>query len=717
MATLRGDILLATKISSPARTTSIVERSRLLARLRDAGGARLILVAAPAGFGKSTLLRAWLADPGVRGAWLSLDGRDNDVVRFSRYLAATTAGLGGSPGESTAFAGADAFDPELVLGSILGPIAAAGDAVVVLDDYHLIDERAVHRLVGTLLDRLPSRARLAIATRADPPLPIPRLRARGELLEIRAEDLRFTTAEAAELLRSSEVELAPPEIEALTDRTEGWAAALRLAAVSLHGRPDLAGAVRRFGASNRYVLDYVVEEVLAGLSPDTQDFLLRTSVLDRLSGPLCDAVTGGTGGQASLEDLERANLLITPLDDERRWYRYHALFAQILQARLAARHPDELSGLHARASAWHEQHGDDDQAIRHALQSGDLERTRRIVADASGRHTSAGELRTVRRWLDALPSATVSEDAQLSASYAWVLLLAGESEGVAGHLADAGRALEAGEDVPPMVSLTVPVQLAMLRSQLAGQLGATAEAIEQARLAVTLLPAGLPAGVEATVRGTAAALLGLALFRAGHLEDAVDAYDAALPDLRASGNWFAVGRAVGDLAAIAIRSGDINRALRLCDSELDRAAPGSPIHANATIWAAMARAFLELGQVRDAEAAGKRALELATRAGDAPSARSAEQTLARLPSRIGIADGGGTSDPRRSGGALVEALTPRELEVLGLVARGRTNRQIATELYVTVGTVKTHVHSISGKLGAANRVEAVARGRQLGLLD
>ena len=710
------EALIMTKLGVQARGTRHVERERLRTQFDTASEARLVLVSAPAGFGKSTMLAEWLGQSGVRGAWVSLDARDNDIVRFARYLAEATARLAESTGTATAF-DAPSFDAELALARLLDLVATAGDgAVLVLDDYHLIDEPAIHGLVASLVEHLPTGARLAIATRADPPLPLARLRARGELVEIRAEDLRFTAAEADALVRSTGVELSSAEVEELTDRTEGWAAALRLAAVSLRGRPDHAELVRRFGASHRYVLDYVVEEVLAGLPAATQEFLLRTSILERLCGPLCDAVTGEPGGQERLEELERANLLIIPLDDERRWYRYHALFAEILRVRLATLQPDEVAGLHARASAWHEARGDDDEAIHHALRSGDLERTSQLVAVASGRHVNAGELRTVRGWLDALPREVVRGHAQLSASYAWCLVLAGETAGVAGRLADADRALADGRDGGPMMRPAIPTQLALLRSQLAGLEGDASTAVAEARRARDLVPPGLPAEAEATLRGTAAALLGVALVRAGDDDAAAEAYQEALPDLRVAGNALAVGRTIADLAGIDIRRGDPERALRLCQAELERDSAQGTATASAPVWAAMARARAELGQAELGEAAARRALELATRAGDAPVARSAQATLERIgrPHPSGVGD----SHPRLLAGPdwPVEALTAREVEVLRLVALGRSNSQVATELFVTVGTVKSHLHTISGKLGASNRVEAVARGRELGLL-
>jgi LuxR family maltose regulon positive regulatory protein len=716
MDTPGRDALIMTKLGVQARGSRHVDRARLRDRLGAAPEARLVLVSAPAGFGKSTLLADWLVQPAILGAWLSLDVRDNDIVRFARYLAAAAARLAGGTGESAAL-DAQAFDPELALAGVLDDLGAAGSGVVlVLDDYHLIDDAAIHRLVASLVERLPPGARLAIATRADPPLPLARLRARGELVEIRAEDLRFTPAEAADLLRSAGLDLAGPEIEVLTDRTEGWAAALRLAAISLHDRADQAALVERFGASHRYVLDYVVEEVLAGLPVASQEFLLRTSILDRLCGPLCEAVAGVSDGQARLEALERANLLLIPLDEERRWYRYHALFAEILRARLRTVHPAEVAGLHATASAWHEARGDDDEAIGHGLLSGDLERTSAIIAVASGRHLNSGELRTVRRWLDALPARVVRDHAQLSASYAWVLLLSGETDGVAERLADAERALADDGDGDRALRPAIPSQLAMLRSQLAGMQGDPGTAVAQAQLGCDLVPAGLPPDIEATLRGTAGALLGLALVRAGDLEAASEAYEAALPDLRAAGVVLATGRTIGDLAAIDIARGDPGRALRRCEAELARNTGGPTTPANPALWAAMARALVELGQAERAQEAARRAIELATRAGDAPSVRSAQATLDRIAALPGDRSGDSRRSQRGAVGGLVEPLTARELEVLRLVALGRSNSQIATELFVTVGTVKSHLHTISGKLGAANRVEAVARGRALGLL-
>ncbi len=683
--------------------------SRLLAGTLDA---RLTLLSAPPGFGKTTALADWLVTSGVRAAWITLDERDNDPMRFLRSLSAGVLALAGSAGSDARFQPA-VVDPLGAIVEVPSVLAAQREpSVIALDDYHLVTSRDVQRAVGLMLDRLPGAVHVVIATRADPALPLARLRARGELLEVRADALRFTIDEARDFFAERiGLALSDEDLRVLLARTEGWPAVLQLAGLALAARHDVTEGIRTFAATHRFVLDYVTEEVLASVSGDTQRFLLRTSILERLSGPLCEAVTGEPGGQERLEALERANLLIVPLDDERRWYRYHQLLADVLRARLRAADPGAVAALHARASTWFEAQGDDDSAIGHALASGDLDRTARLVAIASGSRLNAGEIATVRRWLDALPTDVVRSHAQLSATYAWCQLLAAETSGVAGRLDDAARALAAGTEAPDL-AVGIPVQLAMLRSQLAGLQGDAAEAVAQARLAVQLVPDALPAPALANLRGTALSLLGVALWRQGELAAASDAYEAALPDLRASGNVLAAGRTVADLAAIAIAQGDAAGAATRCDAELT-ATDASPHRQSPAVWAALARARAELGEVEPARAAARRALDLATRAGDAPVARSAQETLARLDASGQTAPG---TPARVTPTGLVEALTDRELEVLRLVALGRSNSQIARELFVTVGTVKSHVHAIAGKLGAANRVEAVARGRALGLI-
>jgi LuxR family maltose regulon positive regulatory protein len=732
MAMTGREALLATKLGRKPRAVPVVDRRRLRTLLDGSTDARLVLVSAPAGYGKSTLLASWLDAASARMVWLSLDRRDDDVVRFSRALEASLAlldmAMDGPPRLEPGWHDpGQPLDLDLMLASFLARLAdlvdrePPGRAVLVLDDYHVISVPAIHQLIGDLVERLPSGIRLVVATRADPPLPLGRLRARGELLEIRAADLRFSAEEADALLRAADVELPVDEVNELAERTEGWAAALRLAAIALRDGADRSARVRRFGASHRFVLDYVVEEVLAGLPAETQAFLLRTSVLERLCGALCDALTGGADGQRRLEELERLNLLTVPLDDERRWYRYHSLFAEVLRARLAVERPAEVPGLHARAATWYAAHRDDDGAVEHVLRSGDVEAACRIVGEASLRRLNAGELSTVRRWLDALPAEAVRQHAQLSVSYAWCLALAGETAGVVERLADAERALLGGPEEPGPSAVVdegaVRAQVALLRSRLADLQGDPWTAAEQARLARDLVPPGLPPDAEATLRGDALVLLARALAAAGDTVGATEAYEASLPDLRAGGNIFAAGRAVADLAAFDLERGDPARAVRRCEAELDPAGSVAPLTESGAVWAALARARLALGQVELAEDAARRGLEVATRTGDAQVARRVERTLEQIRAAGG---GDGASAPGRTRPTipgLVEPLTMRELEVLSLVALGRSNSRIAAELFITVGTVKSHLHTISGKLGAANRVEAVARARAFGLLE
>ena len=710
------DRLLPLKLAMPRPSRPPVRRPRLVQLLSGALDVRLTVISAPPGFGKTTALVDWLSGLPIGHAWLTLDEADNDPVRFVRYLAAAVGEL--APGEAGPVEEvAPGRDPLQAVSGLAILLAERREpSILVLDDYQLITAPAVQRAVGLLLEGLPPPAHLVLSTRADPALPLARMRARNELVEVRADALRFTIDEARRFFTERMgVALDEPDLETLVGRTEGWPAVLQLAALSLAGRPDIPGRVRAFAATHRFVLDYVIEEVLAGLPPETQDFLLRTSILEKLCGSLCDAVSGGSGGQARLEALERANLLLVPLDDERLWYRYHALFAEVLRARLGVLHPEDVAGLHARASTWCEEQGDDEAAIAHAIRSGDLERTSEIVAEASIRHIHTGELSTVRRWLEALPIEVVRDHAQLCTSYAWCLILANAAGAgvVLGWMSDAERALESGRDAGPL-GRAVPAQLALLRSRIAYLEADGATAVDQARRARELVSEELSAEVKATLRGLATEFVASGLLVAGDLDGAAEAHEEALSDLRRAGNLFTVGRTIAGLATILLDRGDPGGALRLCEGELERGGPAS-VASSPALWEAVARARVALGQVEPADTAARHALELATRAGDEMIARYARATLARIAAQLAAGVGSRTRPPSAPAG-LVEALSERELEVLRLVALGRSNSQIAEKLFVAVGTVKSHLHTISGKLGASNRVEAVARGRELGLL-
>ena len=368
--------ILTTKLYIPPPRPDVVLRSRLIARLNAGLYRKLTLISAPAGFGKTTLVSAWLALCGRPVAWLSLDEADNDPTRFLTYLAAALRTIVPTIGAGPMGLLQSPQPPPIdaLLPMLLNEIATLSQpAILVLDDYHLLDAGPIDQALAFLVERLPPQLHLVIATRVDPPLPLARLRARGHVTELRAADLRFTSAEVTAFFTEvMDLSLSEEDIVALEVRTEGWIAGLQLAALSMQGHQDVPGFIRAFTGDHRYILDYLVEEVLHRQPEEGRSFLLQTSILDRLHGSLCDAVSGQTGGSARLEALDRGNFFVVPLDDRRQWYRYHHLFAEVLQAQLRAEQPDQLVTLHRRASAWYEQHGSAADAIRHALAAQDF---------------------------------------------------------------------------------------------------------------------------------------------------------------------------------------------------------------------------------------------------------------------------------------------------------------------------------------------------------
>src|SRR6266516_2490808 len=455
VATSGQDVLLATKLYVPGPRPGFVPRPRLADRLEEGLARGLVLVCAPAGSGKTVLLADWARRRGRPVAWLSLDAADNDPARFWRHAVAALSqarpGVGelagrvpGSPAPSSS---------EGRMTALINKLAAqpAEDkAVLVLDDYHLIDSQPVHEAVLFLLEHLPPGLRLVLASRSDPPLPLARLRACGQLAELRAAELRFTADEAAALLREAiGADLPGATVAALTARTEGWAAGLQLAGLSLRGQADAAGSVAAFSGSHRYVLDYLTGEVLEGQTGQVRGFLLETAVLERLTGELCDAVTGRTGGQAMLEQVERAGLFLVPLDEVRGWWRYHHFFADLLQARLQQERPGRVPALHRNAAAWCEERGLANDAVRHALAAGEPVWAARLME----RHFDAqfylrGEGATVQRWIASLPAELVTSRPRLLLAQALLVLASGRVEAAGPPLDAAERAFTSAADEP-----------------------------------------------------------------------------------------------------------------------------------------------------------------------------------------------------------------------------------------------------------------------------
>lgn len=519
--------MLATKLYVPPFRANGVPRPRLSERLDGGLLGKLTLVSAPAGFGKTTMVGEWAAgchrlEPEVRLAWLSLDEEDGDPARFLTYLVAALQTVAADVGEGVLDTLQSHQPPptESMLSTLLNEVATLPHGVVlVLDDYHLVDSEPVDRAVAFVLEHLPPQLHVVIATREDPRLPLARWRARGQLTEVRAADLRFTATEAAEFLnRVMSLELSAEDITALETRTEGWIAGLQLAALSLQGRPDAAAFIQAFTGSNRFVLDYLVEEVLSRQPQAARNFLLQTSILDTLCGPLCDAVTGQKHGKDTLERLERDNLFVVPLDDDRRWYRYHHLFADVLQAHLLEEQPDQLPALHRRASEWYEENGSRPDAVRHALLAGDFEWAADLIERAGPSVVTGSHTAIWLEWARSLPDELIRARPVLSVWYAYAMLGTGELEAAEARLTDAERWLEPGPGQPPVAvdqeelrSLLATIGVA--RAYRAHSLGDVPGTVKHAQRVLDLLPEG-----DHLRREQAIALMGMTYWTSGDLE-------------------------------------------------------------------------------------------------------------------------------------------------------------------------------------------------------
>ena len=752
MATVQGPedaiaapeaVVLETKLARPRVRSEHVARRDLLGILRS-GSPRLTLVAAPPGFGKTTLLAEWAAAlDGPAAAWLSVDEDDNDPARFFAYMTAALRRvepeLGGRA--LAALRSQSAHLVEVVLPLLLNDLAGLDrDLVLVVDDYHLITNPEVHEALAYLIARSPPAFRLVLATRADPPLPLGRLRAGGELVELRAGELRFSEEETAAFLTDAlGLELSAEDVGRLQARTEGWPAALYLAALSLRGRAEASALIERFAGDDRYLVDYLTGEVLARQPPELRSFLLRTSILKRLCGPLCDAVAEREGSAALLAEIERSNLLLVPLDTRREWYRYHHLFGDLLRHELHATDPDIVGVLHRRASAWYRDAGLIVDAAGHARAAGDVDAAVELVARHYRFFFDRGQLATVLRWLEALPEAVAAQS--------WLLCFAG---GVvtahAGRLDEAERWLDLAERAPPLAhdGLEAAGALATLAGYLRllrGDIGGT---IAHTRRALAAAPAADPVWALGPQM-----VLASGLWWSGQAAEAKAILDAVTRTAQAAEIPAMTVYALGVRAAVALDEQDESEAdalarraielMRRADLDEhpwtamacvvhgtllgrrgDLAAAAEEVERGMEVgrrdgaWQVVVSASLALAEIRQRQhepAAARRLLarvrlllEALPDPGDGPSRLAQSEQVLRLRG-----DRGGAEAPYWE-------LSQRELEVLRLLPGRLSQREIAAELYVSFNTVRTHTRVIFRKLGVSSRAEAVVRARELGLL-
>jgi len=584
--------LLTTKLYIPPTRPELVPRPRLIEQLNQGLHKKLTLISAPAGFGKTTLVTDWLerlrldakneTQAENKIAWLSLDEGDNDPVRFLTYFIAALNQIEGL--ETTFGTGALAMlqspqppPAEVILTPLINEIATIPDKIIlILDDYHLIEAQPVHDALRFLLENVPPQMHLVFATREDPQLPLARLRSQNQLTELRAADLRFTSSEATEFLNQvMGLDLSAEDIAALENRTEGWIAGLQLAAISLQGKEDTTNLIKSFSGSHRLVLDYLIEEVLEQQSESVQTFLLQTAILERLNGSLCDALTGQDNGQATLEMLEHANLFIVPLDEERRWYRYHRLFGDLLRERLKQTQPKKLPILHSLASKWFEQQGLIDEAIEHALQSDNFDQAARMIDEHIEERWQRGKLARLWRWLDKLPDEMVYNNPNLCIFLAWNLFINGNQEKAEESLQAAEKKFdlltetllekqpEEHEHPSRLMEKKVRGRAAAIRAVMAIYRSDADGSMKSARLALELLP-----GDDLNWRSAAATALADAYVFMGEYDRAHQARFESLKISKTAGNTYLYLIDSTKCVLVLKARGELQQAREFCQQQI-----------------------------------------------------------------------------------------------------------------------------------------------------
>ncbi len=732
------------KLHAPASRPGGVDRARLTNYL--AGTAtRLVLVDAPAGFGKTTVVTQWRVSPAESRpfAWVSLDHGDNDPGTLWWYVVTALHRACPEFGGESLLRELRGQEPEVaaVLPLLANELAAlSAPVVLVLDDYHVIRERSCHDQMEFLLLHLPPSAQIVLITRADPPLPLARARAAGEMIEIRTRELRFAPEEAAALVDAvADVRLTGPDLDDLMERTEGWPAGLHLAALTLRGQPSPHAFVRQFTGDNRFIVDFLAEEVLSRQPREIQQFLARTSVLSQFCAPLCDAVIGSSDAADIIERLERENLFLVPLDDNRQWYRYHHLFAQVLRSQLAMTEPGVVTSLHERASAWHERSGSTDEAVNHALAADDAARAVDLISRHWGAYVGIGRMATVRGWLRSLGDDRTAASPLAAHCAAWVAALSGDRETVRRWLPVVEAGQREGRLPDGMQSLTSSA--AMLRAVFGfdGLRVMHESAVTAARLECD--PTSPYYALARSALGFSHYLAGDPRAAAGPLEEAVQS-EASVPVVRMY--------ALAALSLVALELGSLPEAEEFADAAYVLASRGdlSTVAQSTLAYTAAGAVYAARGEMDAARRELERALEPRRRAPGLSPWSTLEPALVLAQVKLALGDRDGAKDladearyllsmlpedtgaqqarlaelDRRIAGpprvvSRAEPLTEREMTVLRLLASTLSLREIGQELYVSANTVKTHTQAIYRKLGVSTRHDAVVHAKQLGILS
>ena len=578
-----GSELLQTKLFIPPHRSDLVPRPRLIERLNEGISRKLILVCAPAGFGKTTLLSNWVKTIELPVAWVSLDKGDNDHTSFLIYLVAALQTVEAGICEAVQAMLLDPQPPpiESILRELINEVATLSrNFLLVLDDYQAIEDHAIDQALTFMLDHLPPVMRLVIISRSDPMLPLSRLRARSQMTELRTEDLRFSMNEVTHFLnRVMGLVLSEEDIAALETRTEGWIAGLQLAGLSMQNRDDATGFISAFAGDDRYIIDYLVDEVLAQRPRGTKEFLLQTSILGRMSGPLCDAVTGQEGGQKTLAKLDQANLFIIPLDSQRRWYRYHHLFADVLYNRLEdSTSPEVIRTFHQRASRWYEENGFLVEAVEHALAAEDFENVLRLVEIGSMEILMRGQQSLLLKWRDGLPRNLVASHPRACMTFAWASLSTGltqeteecvqfleQSLGV--EMEDLFSGQNQDKTLAPATRVSL-VEIAVVRIELAMETGDTSQVFKLSQLVLPYLDAEYGPHQDTHIRNLRSAVffvLGLAYKTVGQLSEAAKTLSKAAKLGQELGNVYIAAGSIGRLASVQSMQGQLIQAMSTCN--------------------------------------------------------------------------------------------------------------------------------------------------------